>query len=193
MGKIKIVQEENEFLKTENAEIRARLLQVERETRKTHIVATGIEFTSPRDGFEQLEKTIKMAVGKQIKITGIRIFSSHNGKKIVASCGSVEEKKLIMSNKKLMRNCIGDTSRPVYLDDDLPKEDRELHSRARELARKLREEGKKARATRSRVMIDDLWFFLSPKTNKLEPCTHPHPGTEKDSKGEQASRNPNWK
>lgn len=172
-AKIKECQDENATLRSENVMIKARLLQVERETRKCNLVASGIEFSTPREGFEQLEKTIENAIGHRIKISGLRTFVTGNGKRIVASCGSLEDKKLIMANKKLMKFATGMESKPVFLDDDLPKDDREIHSHVRGLAKKMRDEGKNARASRNRVKIEDSWFFWCPLTNQLQPCTFP--------------------
>lgn len=169
--RIRAVQEENEYLKAENVGIKARLLQVERETRKTNLVASGIDFVSPREGFDKLGKVIENAVGKKLRITGIRTFATSNGRKLVAACESVADKQLIMANKKLMKTTTGDSPKPVYIDDDLPKEDREQYGRARELARKMREEGKNVRSTRNRLKIDEKWFYLNPRTNQLEPST----------------------
>lgn len=163
------MKKENESLRQENSMIKTRLIQLERDSRKCNIVVSGIDFTTPKEGFETLEKVIKNATGSAIKVSGLRTFTTKNGgKRIVAACRSLEDKRAIMVNKKQMVLCKENETTPVFLDDDLPREDQELQAKLREIARTKRKEGKKVRMGRNRINIDNSWFFLNPKTDGLE-------------------------
>ena len=166
-AKIEKTQQENEALKAENIAIKGRLTALEREARKLNIVASGIEFESPFEGLKLLNTVIEKSTGKNLRLKGLRTFDTKTGKKIVAECATREDKTLIMENKRNMSI----NNKPVYVDDDLPKEDRASQQQIRQMAKKLREEGKSVKIARNRLKVDDKWFALSATTNELEPTT----------------------
>lgn len=166
-SKIEMVQKENEALRAENNEIKGRLISLEREARKRNIVASGIDFEKPAEGLKQLSGIVEKSTGMKIQLRGLRTVETKTGKKIVAECSTAEEKAIIMSKKRNMTL----NNKAVYVDDDLPKEDRSQLFQIRAMAKKLREEGKNVRVARFSLKVDDNWYKLNPSTNELVPTT----------------------
>lgn len=176
--KIGNVERDNLELKKRNAELEnrmsdlekgkgeeansGRLLQLERLVRQKNIVATGIDFESPQQGYDKLNKLIGAATKEEIKVAGLRAFKSKSGQgMIVAECGSIEEKLCIMRAKKLFVATEGDTSRPVYVDNDLALEDRITQSKLRGIAKELRAQGKEVRLSMGKLKVDGEWRSLN--------------------------------
>lgn len=170
--KIKEVQEENSELKRENELVKNRVLQLERESKRCNFVATGLDFVHARDGYEALNRVIGQATEGRVKVTCVRTIPTRGqGNKIVAKCRSEEEKRILMANRKNMAISDGNTRTPIYLDDDLTKEDQEIHARLRAEARKAKAEGKETRLSRNRLKISNTWYYVNPRTKELDTCT----------------------
>lgn len=189
-GKIVSVEMENAELKSRNAELigrvssledeqrndkttlSKRLLQVERDARQLNIVASGIDFVTPQQGFEKLNQMIGTVTNDKIRVTGQRAFKSINGRgMVVATCRSMEEKLCILRAKKQFVATVGEETQPVYIDNDMPEQDRLMQGRLREIAREKREQGKDVRVAIGKLKVDGEWLFYNPNKNDVEPHT----------------------
>lgn len=174
--KVKQVEEENVALKKENQDIKWRLRNIERESKRNNVVFSGLTFENPRDGYEELDKIVERATKGRAKVSGIRIINTKaQGKKIVARCNTFEEKITILQSKKEMKSMERGT--PVYVDDDLPKEDRETQAKIRNEAKKRRDEGSQVKVAGTRMKIDNIWYRWNELTNQPEPFRNQARGT----------------
>lgn len=170
-----------------------RLLYLERSARKLNIVATGIACEDPSDGFSKLNNAIGVATEGKVQVEGIRILQQRSGKpKIIASCKSLPDKRLLMQNKKRLAT-IDDKKTPIFVDDDLPPEDRSAQARLREIAREKKSNGHEVRVAFRRLKIDGEWHFFNESSNQLETNSFrtpsnrllEHPRTTKEDGGNQ--------
>lgn len=159
----------NEGLRMENMELRHRLLQVERDTRQLNFVASGIQFATPQEGYTKLKNTISTATNNEVRVTGIRILNMRDGARIVAKCNSLEDKIKIKQIKKTLSTVHADgTSAPIYINDDLPKPDREVQSRLNGIAKEMRKSGKDIRMGFHKLKVDGEWLHYNVETDGLE-------------------------
>lgn len=78
------------------AEMEKRILWNERDMKKTNIVATGIDFSTPADGYKNLQRAIDKVAEASVRISGICTITAPSGQKVIASCNSMTDKALIM-------------------------------------------------------------------------------------------------
>lgn len=186
---MKMVQKENQDLKDRNAALEKRmsdlengtgtgslnsdrLLYLERSVRQRNIVASGIEFDTPQQGFEKLNQMIGAVTKGKIRVSGIRAFKPKDGKGIVvAECGSLEDKQCIMRAKKQFVVTAGEETHPVFIDSDLPHQDRVMQSKLRAIAKEMRTQGKDVRVAMGRLKVDGEWCHYNQTTNAVEART----------------------
>lgn len=154
----------NEALRGQNDDLQKRLLQVERDARQLNVVATGLEFNTPKEGYQKLQDLVCDTVSKDLAIKGVRTFNTSKGKGIVARCESVQDKQDIMRAKKSF-------DANIFVNDDLTRADRIAQAKLREIARKARQEGKDVRIGLGKIKIDGEWLLLNQNTNELSKHT----------------------
>ena len=162
---------QNEQLKKGNQELASRIIHLERETRQTNIIAAGIDFATPQEGYEKLNDVIQKATNGAVRAEGIRTFATRDGtKKIVARCRSDTEKRSLFRVKKNLTYQSGDGKvTPVYVNDDLPREDRIIQSRLVGIAKEKRKANHQVRIGTGKLMIDGIWHFYNDQTENIEP------------------------
>lgn len=77
---------------------------------------------------------------------------------IVAECKSIENKLLILRSKKQFVRTVGNETHPVYIDSDLPQQDRMAQGRLRAIAKEMREKGKDVRMGFGSLKVDGEWY-----------------------------------
>lgn len=145
-----------------------RLLHLERSVRLRNIVATGIEFDTPQQGYDKLNQMIGAVTQGGIKVSGVRAFRQKSGKgMIIAECGTMEDKHCILRSKKQFVMTVGEETHPVYVDNDLPPQDRVTQSRLRAKAKELRAQGKDVRMSMGRLKVDGEWLNFNAAKNEV--------------------------
>ena len=75
-----------------------------------------------------------------------------------------------MKNKKSL--VTGELQKdPIYVDDDLPPEDRAAQAKIREIARVKRSNGHEVRIAARKIRIDGEWLYWNETTNQFENGT----------------------
>lgn len=77
---------------------------------------------------------------------------------IVAECKSIENKLLILRSKKQFVRTVGNETHPVYIDSDLPQQDRMAQGRLRAIAKEMLEKGKDVRMGFGSLKVDGEWY-----------------------------------
>lgn len=159
---VETVKVDMEKLRAENSNMRTRMVYMEREARKLNIVVSGIDFDSPNDGYEKLQKLIDEKAKDEIKITGLRTFRTRtDAKMMVAVCLNQEEKSKLIAMKKSLVMKEGEGTKPVFINCDLPREDRETQRLLRVLAKQKREKGCDVKLAGNKMKIDGKWFRVN--------------------------------
>lgn len=173
--KVEEVQRRNEELTVANKELTLRITQLERDSRRTNFIATGIEFDTPNDGFKKLNEVVRSATNGAVSTDGIRTFTLKDGsKKIVAKCRTENDKRILFAQKKSLSTLCNGTSRPIYLNNDLPREDREAQWHLRRIAKEKRAEGIEVRVAGNRISIGGKWFEWNTSDQKLNETNFRH-------------------
>lgn len=169
VGSVKVDIKE---LKIDNSNLRSRMVSLEREAKKQNILVSGIEFDAPKEGFDKLQKLINEEINDDIKITGLRTFKTRaETKVIVAACRNMEEKTKLFAKKKSLKIKDGDKTTPVFINSDLPKEDREIQRKLRTLAKQKRDQGCEVNLAGNKMKIDGKWFRWNGEEEKLVETT----------------------
>lgn len=150
--KIVEVETVNKELQLKNANLEARMLFLEREGRKNSIVISGLKAKDAKDGKEQFESMVTKTTGTNIALKNYRLING--GNRLVATCSDWEDKMIVMACKKNLKN---QDQTPIYVDNDLPKEDRDVQSRIRSYAREYRKKGTAVQVGFRKVKIDGVW------------------------------------
>lgn len=186
--KLEALSEENDKLKKRNAAledrvenlervgrvqsslISERMVQLERDNRQLNIVATGIDFATPKQGYVKLNKMINAVTDEKINVIGLRAFKTQSGRgMIVAACSNMEEKLCILRAKKKFVATEGGVIKPIYIDNDLPQQDRVVQERLRFIAKEERNKGKEVKVALGKLKIDGEWLYFNTDTDNVEP------------------------
>lgn len=163
------VRDELQELRAENSAMKARIANIDRESKRCNIVVAGIDFQTPKEGYEELQKLVSEATNNAVSVSGIRTFETREKKKlIVASCRSLDEKMLLLAKKKSLQHRVGDKTVPVYVNSDLSKEDRDAQREMRVIAKQKRDQGATVKIAGNRMKINDGWYQWNPKLNLLQ-------------------------
>lgn len=163
--RIEIVEEENRKLKEENTQMSYKLKTLERQQRSLNVVFTGFEFEHPQEGYEKMKTFVREKTDGKVKVSGIRTFQTMKGKKIVAACTSLEDKKELMKIKKLLRENPGSN---IYINDDLSKEDSDLAFKTRNFAKQQVADGKKVgKIGVGRLLVNDEWKVYNAESEQF--------------------------
>lgn len=149
-----------------------KMIKTERDNLRLNIVASGLNCATPQEGYDALNKVLSEATNNQIQVTGQRAFHSAQGDlRIVAACSNINDKRAIMQVKRNLTITSGGVGKKVFIDHDLPREDRIAQKRLRDMARSetIRNEGKHVVVVAGKIKVDGEWFKLCELTNTLLP------------------------
>ena len=156
------IESAHDNLAAQNAELSRKIeelerknLAIERDAKRLNIVISGLEFKNQSEGFQKAKETIESLTESRITVQGVRTVFTKNGNKIVATCNNTEEKSVIMRAKKRLAET-GRTN--VFINSDMPKEDREAEWKFRNLVKQLRNEGKNVTVERGGAKVDGKWL-----------------------------------
>lgn len=148
-----------------------RILDTERDRKRLNIVVSGLQFETQKEGFDELQRVIEEIAGKTVRVKGIRTHYTARGKIITAACESWEDKMLIMRAKKNLFNMKEQGKQQIYIDSDLPADDRRAQAIVRQTAKELRKQGKEVQVQFLRLKVDGELMHLNGNTQELEKRT----------------------
>ena len=167
-AKLETVTLECKELRTANKALEERLLYLERDAKQLNIVISGLDFTTTEQGSTAVNELLQNKVDKNIRITGIRSFTTQKGaKKQVAACASLVDKRAIMAAKKQLQSNEGNRTTKIFVDDDLTPGDRLIQYKARKFAKMNREKGAEVRIGARKVKMDGEWLFYDADTDEF--------------------------
>lgn len=83
-------------------------------------------------------------------------FKAHNGDRFIVRLRDVGDKFAILKKKKELYMKKGGKRVPIFVDDDLSKEDRVVQQKARMECKRLREGGHEAKVGHKRIFVDGI-------------------------------------
>jgi hypothetical protein len=164
----KELKEENSCLNSRLQMVERRMIDTERERKRLNIVATGLQFETQQQGFEALQKTVDLITDKAVSVRGLRTFNTQKGKIVTAACDTWEDKMLIMRSKKRLYDNKEDGTSKIFIDSDMPPEDRKAQAKVRETANELRKQGKKVQVQFLKLKVDDKTMYYNRESQALE-------------------------
>lgn len=166
--KIEAIESTNAELLEKNSALEERVTQVERDTKRNNIIVSGLDSDSPEESFQVLQSIIDTATNRGIKVNFCRAFHARGGMKIIATCSNAAEKKALMSVKRtLVRKRGGGKVTPIYIDNEMTREDRFIQWRIRAIAKEKRAEGKDVMIVPGKLKIDGVWMRYDSSTDDV--------------------------
>ena len=156
------LEQEINGLKVNNSQLNDKLLQIDREQRKRNIKVTGIPAETYVEAKENLKKLFQKTLNREVKLENVRLINTAKGKKVLATCSTMDDKINIMKTKQSLKDEAG---RPVYVDNDLSREDAQIFFKARTTGAQLRQEGHKVKVQTTRISVDGEWRYYCNETD----------------------------
>lgn len=154
-------EQEKREIGNKQQELETRIDELERRQKRANIIITGlvVDATPIR---KQVEKLFNDKLGQQIRVNDAYAIKTKDGKnKVIATIRSLEEKSIVMKNKKKLQLENGEK---IFVDDDQIRKDEIISFKAREFARKMRESGKEATAYKKTVYVNNLVHIWDEET-----------------------------
>lgn len=134
-GTLKDLQEENLALREDNKRLSTQMNLLDRDRRRNSVVISGLTATNPEEAVVVINKALKSSgVEPTPTIKNVQILRLKSGQKMIGTFQSLEEKRVIMKNKRNIKTVDGN---PVFIDDDLSPEDSKIQFLARESRGKM--------------------------------------------------------
>lgn len=169
------IKGENQDLREANLQLRAQMqmitrrqTQAERDSKKLNFVVSGLDFQTPEEGYAKLQRIIDAQSETKLSVTGQRVITMGEKKKIIGACDNLADKRALMSIKKRLYAESNGEKRPIFLDNDKPFEDREADRAVRLAAKDLKARGKEVRFEGGKLKVDGVWMEFNRETKQLE-------------------------
>lgn len=158
------IKEENKLLHTENEANKKRLLQLEqkveemdRDKRRNNIIVQGMPIAIHEEQAikHEMETLMKNKLEVDIKIKGARELGENT---CLLELNNNTDKQLVMANKRKLKNV---REARIYINNDVSKEDREVQSKIRTVAKEEGSKGKTVKIRFGKLNIDDEeWYGI---------------------------------
>lgn len=158
-SKVTALERDNDFL-------RARLAQIDRQQRQNNVKISGIDVNTVEEATTAIEQVLNAGMEETVPIKNIKLINTTGGKKIIGTCNNMEDKRKLMRSKRCLKTKEG---KPVYVDNDLSKEDGEIYFKARKLAETLRRAGNRVKVESNRIQVGDEWRYYDKETDAFKP------------------------
>lgn len=167
--KIVAVEQVNKDLLEKNNSMERRLLQLERDSRRHNIVVSGLDSESQEENYKELQQIIKTATGNsELQVSEMwTLNTKSNGKKIIATCRNLDDKRIIMQAKKQFIRKKDNMATQIYVDDDLPLADRITQGKIRAIAKEKRLQGMDVRVAFGKLKIDGQWHLFDVESDDV--------------------------
>ena len=80
----------------------------------------------------------------------------------------MDEKLLLLSKKRSLKSTKDGKSQPVFINSDLPKEDREAQRHLRSFAKEKRDKGAIVKVLGNKLVSDGQWYSWNSSAGKVE-------------------------
>lgn len=176
---IKILKDENQELRTSMSKLEKRIDEIERKNderyeivqrkmshqeqsvRKNNIIIKGLE-TSDTTVTQDVKIMIERKLNLKTEIKeAVRLDTKGKKEIILVKLNNNEDKQKIMKSKKQLKG------NNVYIEDDLPREERRIQYELRKAAKELRETGKTVRVGFQKLIINGRCHYWDKTLDKI--------------------------
>lgn len=165
------LKEENQLLREDNKHLAAQLGQIDRDRRRNNVIISGLAASTPEEAVVAINNALKTSgITPSPQIKNVRIMRLKSGQKIIGTLQSLEEKRVVMKNKRNIKAVDGN---PVFIDDDLNPEDSKIQFLARQKAREWRKSGKEVKIGGGQIKMDGIWWRYDHGTGDFSRKTDP--------------------
>lgn len=171
---LKIINEDkNEWVKVKEAMAEKqsrtdwRLNQMEKQQKKNNLILTNYTptETDSRKLVREIEEMLQTKIEEKVNVEAVIKIKTSVGDKVIVKMKDFHDKLAVMRKKKMMYEERDGRKLPIYVDDDLTQEDREIQKRARDQCKKARELGKVANVGHRRIYINGKEYKWNQEKN----------------------------
>lgn len=149
-------EKEKKILMERQEKLEERLCRLEKEGKRNNVIVSNYEAkeTDSRKLAREMEDMMSKKVGEPVRVETAYRIRSERGDRQVVRLAEFEDKMIVMKNKKKFFEKRGEEKIPIYVDDDLTIEEREIQKKARDFAKTKREEGCVVKVGYKKVFVE---------------------------------------
>lgn len=137
-------------------DLKARIEKQEKDKKRNNIIIKGWEMKNTKMAETEVENFIHNSLQISVKVKNAFTIGKQEEKKItVAEITSFTEKLAIMKNKARLRG------NNIYIEDDLTKQEQQIQTAIKKVAREEREKGKKTQIGYRKLKVDNVQYEWS--------------------------------
>lgn len=161
---IKEIVQENKEMKKEINELQERIQQLEKEKTKNNLIITGLKIETEDEN--EMNEVIKDFVKKELEMeVKVRKTRKITNKKYIIEMQTFNDKIKILKAKSKLRNI---KNKIIYIDEDLPKKEREIQRQILKRAKEERENGKRVKVGHRKMTVNGKEWKWDSAESKLK-------------------------
>lgn len=148
-------EKEKIILMERQEKLEERLCRLEKAEKRNNVIVSNYSAkeTDSRKLAREMEGMMSRKAGEPVRVETAYSIRSVLGVRQVVRLAEFEDKMIVMRNKKKFFEEKGDKRIPIYVDDDLTPEEREIQKKARDFAKMKREEGCEVKVGHKKVFV----------------------------------------
>lgn len=149
-------EEDKKIITDKQRLLERRLNSMEKATKRNNIVMSNY---SPKEGYGrklviEIEALLQEKTEEKVMVETVQRFKAIAGDRLIITMKDFEDKLTVLRKKKSIYLVEGGKMRPIYVNDDLIREDQEIQKKARDICREARKLGKEAKIGYKKVFIN---------------------------------------
>lgn len=137
-------------------DLKTRLEKQEKDNKRNNIIIKGLEIKNPKMAGTEVENFIQNSLQVSVKVRNAFTIGKQEEKKVtVAEISTFTEKLAIMKNKARLKG------NNIYIEDDLTKEEQQIQTAIKKVAREEREKGKKTQIGYRKLKVNNVQYEWS--------------------------------
>lgn len=133
-----------------------RLNHLEKQQKRNNLVLTNYTpvATDSKKLAEEIQEMLRRKIEETVNVETVARIKTSVGEKLIIRMKCFDDKMSVLKKKKMIYEDCEGQKMPIYVDDDLTKEDREIQKKARDHCKIARELGKAAKVGYRKVFIN---------------------------------------
>lgn len=149
-------EEDKKIITDKQRLLERRLNSMEKATKRNNIVMSNY---TPKEGYGrklviEIEALLQEKTEEKVMVETVQRFKAIAGDRLIITMKDFEDKLTVLRKKKSIYLVEGGKMRPIYVNDDLIREDQEIQKKARDICREARKLGKEANIGYKKVFIN---------------------------------------
>lgn len=149
-------KEEQKVIMDKQNLIEKRMNNMEKAQKKNNLILSNYK---AKEGYGrklvmEVETLLQEKTEEKVKVEAVQKFSSYAGDRLVVTMKDFEDKMIVLRKKKSMYTGDNGERTPIYVNDDLIREDQEIQKKARDQCKEARKLGKEAKIGYKKIYIN---------------------------------------